>query len=119
MEEKLYTQLLEITYLQRSALKEDNIDRFEELLKERQSIIDAIKDLHKAEIRERSEKIKGIIVDLKVVEQENIKIFKQSYEKVKLDLKNLREYNRQGMQYANAYDMSRDEGIFFDKRERR
>ena len=119
MEEKLYIQLLEITYLQGSALTEDNIDEFEELLIKRQVIIDVIKDLYKEEVGERSEKIKEVIAELKTVEQENIKLFKQSYEKVKLDLKSLREYNRQGIQYANAYDMPRDEGIFFDKRERR
>lgn len=119
MEEKFYMQLLEITYLQRNMLREDDIEEFEKLLTERQMIIDAISSLYKEETEERSEKTKELIAELKDVEQENIKIFKQSYEKVKLDLKNLREYNRQGMQYANGYDLSRDEGIFFDKRERR
>lgn len=123
MKEILLKDILEITKAQKEALEKSDLEKFEELLTQKQIKIDAIDKLHKEQPGTKEEKYEDLLKEIISLDGANKIEFERQFEEVKRNLQNTRDEmnNLRQRQYVNniynnPYDISDEEGIFYDKR---
>lgn len=123
MKEKLLNDILEITKAQKKALETSDLDKFELLLAQKQIKIDTINTLHQEQPATKEEKHEALLKEIIALDKDNKVEFERQFEEVKRNLENTREQMNDLRQrqyvnniYNNPYDISNEEGIFYDKR---
>ena len=123
MKERLLKDILEMTKAQKEVLEKGDLEVFEALLIQKQTKIDAIDRLHKQQPSTKEEKYEDILKEIIGLDETNRSEFKRQFEEVKKNLQNTRNEinNLRQRQYVNniynnPYDISAEEGIFYDKR---
>ncbi|WP_054739612.1 flagellar protein FliT [Cellulosilyticum ruminicola] len=116
---ELIEELLRLTQLQSKSLKDGNVDGFIALLDKRQIILDEIQKLHEEKTETKEQHEEDLVTMLKALDEENRVEFERQFEEVKTKLRQARQLKQREQHYNNPYDMSWEEGVFFDKKERR
>lgn len=123
MKERLLKDILEITRAQKEALEKSDLEEFEGLLTQKQVKIDAIDKLHKEQPGTKEETYEDLLKEIIRLDGSNKMEFERQFEEVKRNLQNTRDEmnNLRQRQYVNniynnPYDISDEEGIFYDKR---
>lgn len=116
MKMALLLRVLEITKLQGSALRSEDIDKWSELLGERQNDIDELEAINKGNKTVYSTEERQLLEQIIEIDKLNRQEFDRQYEEVQQNLKKIRSQKKVGNVYSNPYDISQEEGIFFDKR---
>ncbi len=119
MKKELLLELVKLTKQQAVALQEEDIDEFIRLLDQRQEVLDKLETLKKEHPEIQNEDCSEIIQQLQQVDNENRKEFEKQFNDVKNKLKDIRKKKNSEERYTRTYDTSWEEGVFFDKRERR
>ena len=114
---KLIEELIALTKLQTVALEKEDIDEFNILLDKRQEVLEQIQVLYESGSETKDEK--ELVAILKALNEKNQIEFMRQHEEVKLKLREIRQMKKREEHYNNSYDISREEGVFFDKKERR
>lgn len=113
---EILTHILEVTKMQMSALKEEDIDKWSKLVVERQIYIDELETLNKGNQIGKMEEEEKLLREIIVIDKDNRQEFDRQYEEVQQKLKQIHSQKKVGNAYSNPYDISQEEGIFFDKR---
>lgn len=108
-------ELIKLTKLQSEALEKEEVEEFIRLLDKRQEVLECIKDLEQESVEDRIE-LEALINELKALDEKNQVEFTKQYEEVKAKLREIRQRKVGEKSYGNPYDISREEGVFFDKR---
>lgn len=123
MKERLLKDILDITRVQKEALEKSDLEEFEGLLAQKQTKIDDIDRLHKEQPATKEEKYEDLLKEIISLDEANKIEFERQFEEVKRNLQNTRDEmnNLRQRQYVNniynnPYDISNEEGIFYDKR---
>ncbi len=112
-------ELIRLTKLQTEALERDDIDLFTSILDQRQEVLNIASGIPKHEdvlLIEEEEALKRELIEL---DNANKIKLNSSMEEVKGELRKIRQHKKTSDNYNNPYDVSQEEGMFFDKRERR
>lgn len=116
---ELIEQLIEMTKKQTVALQEEDVDRYIELLNGRQAILNQIQVLHEVQPETKEQHEEELVTELKTIDDANRMEFERQFEEVKKKLREVRIMKKREEQYNNPYDISWEEGVFFDKKETR
>lgn len=116
MKREILLHILKLTQDQSRALDEENIELFGQLMNEKQVAIEKLEALHQAQPETKEQKEEVLLKEIVALDQENNKRFMTQFEDVKKKLGDMRAQKRVNHVYSNPYDLSREEGIFFDKR---
>lgn len=116
MKREILLYILELTQLQREALKEGNIEKWRELSDERQQKMDQLDELHREKPEFVFQREEELLREIMRVDHKNTEEFQRQFEEVKRSLRKIRSQKQVGNVYSNPYDISHEEGIFFDKR---
>lgn len=116
MKRHLLEQLLVLTDQQTSALKKKDLHKFEELMAKKQRIMDEVDKLHIQNPETKLDKCEDLVKKTIKLDQKNRQEFNRQYEEVKGKLSKMRKEQRVAQVYNNPYDISYEEGVFFDKR---
>lgn len=119
MKRELLMKLVDLTKQQKVVLKEENIDEFIKLIDQRQEVLDLLVALEREQLEIPAENCSEIIEELKQTDNENREEFEKQFNDVKNKLKDIRRMKNREEHYAKTYDVSWEEGVFFDKRERK
>lgn len=112
-------ELIRLTQQQEKALHEEDIDTFTTLLYQRQKVLDEIEELHQAQPMLREQHEEDLVEELRRLDNKNLREFERQFEEVKINLREIRQKKRREECYSNTYDISWEEGVFFDKKEKR
>lgn len=116
MKRQILEEILRLTKLQKEALVEEDVDKFQELMEEKQVQIDKLDTLHREKPETKLQKEEELLREVVTLDQGNQKEFMRQLEEVKRKLSEMRAKKRVNRVYNNPYDVSQEEGIFFDKR---
>ena len=116
---ELIEELIRLTKLQRKSLEDDNVEGFIALLDKRQMILDRIEEIHEAHPETRLQREEELVAELRKLDEENQIKFKRKFEEVKNELRKMRQLKTMEQRYTNHYDASWEEGMYFDKKEKR
>lgn len=116
MKRDLLLKLLDLTKEQATVLVNEDIGTYEKLIKEKQDIMNTIDALHRAQPKLKLESHEEILREIIEVDQRNRQEFDRQYEEVKEKLGKMRKEQRVAQVYNNPYDISYEEGVFFDKK---
>lgn len=118
MKRDLIKQLIELTKQQSIALQEEDVDAFIELLNERQLVLDKIDNLYEGNPQLREQHETDLVKELMTIDERNKIEFERQYNVVKEKLREIRMMKRNEGSYSDPYNISREEGVLFDKRNR-
>jgi len=110
--------LLDLTHKQTEALKNDEIDVFQELLNQKQNIFRHLEEVKELGTIIWTEEEKQIINQIELADKWNREEFDRQLEEVKGKLKQIRINKIGNHVYNNPYDVHIEEGLFFDRRGR-
>ena len=113
---ELLQQLLELTQMQEKALANEAIDDFEKLMEQREVCIKAIEESGILKEISQDAQVYDIIKEVKLLDDQNLISFNKQLEEVKSKLKQIRLTQKSGASYNNPYDISYEEGVFFEKK---
>lgn len=116
---ELIQQLIEFTKMQTVALEKEDVDEFIRVLDKRQEILDEIQVLHENQPETKEQHEEELVAQLKEIDYKNRVEFEKQFEEVKRKLREVRVMKKREEHYNNPYDISWEEGVFFDKKERR
>lgn len=116
MKREILLYILELTQLQAETLKEGNIEKWTELSNQRQQKMDELDELHSTKPELESEREEELVREIIILDDKNKEEFQRQFEEVKRHLRKIRSQKQVGNVYSNPYDISHEEGIFFDKR---
>lgn len=116
MKKQLLEQLLALVKEQGIALSNEDMERFEELMNQKQVIMNEMDVLHRAHPELQAEKHEDLLRVLIACDQENRQEFDRQFAQVKGKLSKMRNEQRVSQVYSNPYDISQEEGVFFDKK---
>lgn len=116
MKKEILEEILRLTRLQEEALGEENVEKFQALMADKQVQIDKLEALHHTHPELKEEKEEVLLRQIVTLDQANREKFMKLYEEVKSKLNDIRAKKRVNHIYNNPYDVSQEEGIFFDKR---
>lgn len=119
MKKSLIIKLIELTKLQTLALEKENVDEFLELIDKRQEVLNQIQQLQEENPQLKEQHEESLVRELMEIDHKNRVEFEKQFEAVKGKLREIRQMKKREEQYSNPYDISREEGVFFDKKERR
>ena len=114
----LIKQLIVLTQEQREALMQEDTDLFITILDKREAILQQIKMLDDMHEHTKSQEEEALITQLIILDNENNIEFKKQFDNVKEKLKGIRMMKQKENNYSNPYNMSREEGVLFDKKNR-
>lgn len=112
-------ELIRLTKLQTEALEKEKVEEFIRLLDKRQEILELIQTLYEQNPETRGQHEEELINELKAIDTKNQIEFEKQFQEVKANLCNVRQMKRREEHYNNPYDFSMEEGMFFDKKEKR
>lgn len=118
MKRDLIKQLIELTKQQSIALQAEDVDKFIELLNERQFVLDKINSLYEENPQLREQHEADLVEELMATDERNKIEFERQYDIVKEKLREIRMMKRNEGSYSDPYSISREEGVLFDKRNR-
>ncbi len=118
MKEKLIQALLQLTYAQKKALEQDEIEEFERLLQQRENLMSQLKALDERENLEWSEEEQQLIKVLQEADKVNSQLFYQQMEEAKIEIGKIRNQRKITNVYNHPYSTATEEGMFIDKRGR-
>lgn len=123
MKQQLLEKILALTLKQQSALQQEDLEGFERLLEEKQEHIDALQVLGASTPHTKEERHEALLKQIVTLDTANNAEFKRQFEEVKANLQKTRRQIQDLRQrqyvndvYNNPYDLSDEEGIFYDKR---
>lgn len=114
----LIQELIKLTNMQSDALEEEDVETFISLLDDREAVLAEIKALDKKEPHEKTLEEEQLIADLIALDNKNRLEFERQRNEVKNKLKEIRMMRQRENNYSNPYNVAREEGILFDKRNR-
>ena len=117
MEKTFAKELLRLTILQKEALEKEDVEAFNSLMEKKQRCIDEIDGLIHHRPENLKEEDKALLTEAAKIDAENQREFNRQFEEVKEQLRKIRALKKRDHFYANPYDVSREEGIFFDKKQ--
>ncbi len=115
-------ELIRLTKLQSKALEMQDVELFIDLLDQRKNVLDIVEgipqhlDLLEGEAEKEEREMMKELIELDNTNKDKLG---KSMEEVKEELRQIRQHKRTKDNYNNVYDISQEEGVFFDKRERR
>ena len=112
-------ELVRLTNLQAQALEKEEIEEFNRLIDERGKILDLIQELYKENPEAKKQSEDELMQELKTLDAKNRVEFERQFEEVKDKLCKVRQMKKREEHYNNPYDISAEEGMFFDRKERR
>ena len=113
---ELLLHLLDLTQRQEVLLQEENVDGFIELIDERQFLLNKIQEFNMQNPNVNKEGNGDILDKLIKIDTRNRIEFERQFNDAKDKLRKLRQMRKGESTYYNLYDTSREEGVFFDKR---
>ncbi|MGL4343719.1 MAG: hypothetical protein ACRCTE_00835 [Cellulosilyticaceae bacterium] len=116
MKRQLLEQLLSLTKEQTCALVGEDMAEFEALMAQKQVIMDQMDTLHRERPEIRREQCPELIGELVALDHQNRLEFDRQYQEAKEKLSKMRKEQRVAHVYNNPYDISHEEGVFFDKK---
>lgn len=116
MKKEILLEILKVTKKQEEALKGEDVDRFEDLLHQRQGLMDQLDLLHENKPEYKLQKEEQVLNEIIQVDTSNKQEYYRQYKEVQEKLKKLRSQKKVGEVYLNPYERSQEEGIFFDKK---
>ena len=116
MKTDLFSEILEITRQQKLALKNENIEEFEKFVAMKQIHMDAIDTITKKGSNPLNDTDKKILEEIIELDKENQEEFNRQLKEVKIQLQKIRALKKRDNVYSNPYDISYEEGVFFDKK---
>jgi hypothetical protein len=117
MKKTFIDELLKLTNLQKEALEKEDIDEFTSLVEKKQVCIDEINAIINRTPSALDDREKAILLETAEVDRANREEFDRQFEEVKLQLRKIRALKKRDDVYGNPYDVSQEEGIFFDKKQ--
>ena len=115
-------ELIRLTKLQTKALEMDDVELFITILGQRKDILDIVEGIpqHFALLPPEQEKEeRDMMRELIELDNANKSKLGNSMDEVKKELRKIRQHKKTSDNYNKRYDISQEEGMFFDKRERR
>lgn len=113
MRRDILVQILQITMMQEQELKNNNYERFIELLDDRQRLMDKIEvGIQKIPLREEE---RVAILQIKEIDDRNIIEYNGQLEATKAELRKINYLRLKNIHYINPYDML-GKGLYVDKR---
>ena len=116
MKKTFLDELLRLTKLQKEALEAENVDEFAKLIEEKQVCIDQINEVTNGDSSVLDNEERAILLETAEIDKQNRVVFDSQFEEVKLQLRKIRDLKKRETFYANPYDQSHEEGVFFDKK---
>lgn len=116
MKKELLEQLLNLTNQQTTALGSEDLDGFQAIMDQKQQIMDQVDRLHQEDPSLKAEKYEDLLREIIIVDERNRAEFNRQYEEVRGKLNKMRQEQRVAHVYNNPYDISMEEGMFFDKK---
>lgn len=116
MKKEILIEILEVTRQQQEALGVEDIEEFEVLLHQRQQLMDQLDRLECENPAYKKQIEKEVLKQIIEVDSRNRIEYDRQYKEVQEKLKRLRSQKKVGAVYANPYERSQEEGIFFDKK---
>ena len=111
--------LIEITNLQKAALERAEVEEFITLMDKRQEVLEQIEVLHETYPELREQREPDLVEELRTLDYKNCIEFEKQFKEVKENLRKARQMKKREVHYNNPYDISWEEGVFFDKKEKR
>lgn len=106
-------QILQITMMQEQELKDNNYEKFIELLDDRQRLIDKVgEEIQEIPLREEE---RVAILQIKEIDDRNIIEYNRQLEEAKAELRKINYLRLKNIHYINPYDML-GKGLYIDKR---
>ncbi len=115
MRKKYLEELLSITEKQHKEILSGNVDKFIELLNERQGVIERLEDINKTANAPLSDEEREILIKVQEWDHENRKKYDVLFEEVKVNLCKARKMRETEQQYSNAYTRYMGQGTFQSK----
>lgn len=109
-------QALALTMEQTRALQYRDLEMFSKAVNEKQEIINALEQIKLETTTPLSEEEKDIVKKIAEIDESNIKEYHLQFDQTKAEIRRFRQLKRRDHYYNNGYDISREEGIFFDKK---
>lgn len=116
MKKPILYKILELTNQQTKALETENLEMFESLMQEKQIEIDKLEVLSQGQNQDKTSEENGILREIIERDKANRIEFTRQFEEVQKKMRQIRSQKKAGHVYSNPYDISREEGIFFDKK---
>ncbi|HHX62573.1 MAG TPA: hypothetical protein GX707_17950 [Epulopiscium sp.] len=127
----LLNSILENTKAQTRAIEDDNLERLETLITQREGIMAQVDELEQRvaattpeTIKELTEPIRELLREIIKIDDSNqelmgksVRDMEEDVAAVKGELRDIRERRRQEENYVPEYGTYREEGVFFDTRE--
>lgn len=113
MKKQCLMEILELTKLQTTALENEEIDNFEELMQKKQTYMDQI---DKGKFGELDNEEREIVLKITEIDNTNRKEFDKQLEKTKQQLCKIRTLKKRDNVYTNTYNTAWEEGMFIDKK---
>lgn len=114
----LIEELIKLTKMQEDALKEEDVDTFISLLDDREEVLAEIKVFDETKTHEKTPEEEMLIADLIALDEANRIEFERQQNEVKNKLREIRMMRQRENNYSNPYNVAREEGVLFDKRNR-
>ena len=118
MKRELLEKLLDLTKQQAVALEEDNLKEFKKLINRKKGVMKKIDELHLEHPELKAQKEEELLKEIIDLDKKNQEEFNSQLQDAKKNLAKLRSGRQVSDVYTNPYDLSREEGILFDKRNR-
>ena len=115
-------ELIRLTKLQTKALEMGDVELFIDILEQRKDILDIVEGIPQHLVLlppEEEKEERDMIRELMELDNVNKSKLGSSMEEVKEELRRIRQHKKTSDNYNKHYDISQEEGMFFDKRERR
>ncbi|MGL4738688.1 MAG: hypothetical protein ACRCW2_14645 [Cellulosilyticaceae bacterium] len=116
MKKQLLEELLVLTKEQTSALVSEDMVQFEVLMQQKQVLMDQLDTLQREQPELRAEQYTDLLGELIALDRQNRLEFDRQYVEAKGKLNKMRKEQRVAHVYNNPYDISQEEGVFFDKK---
>lgn len=115
-------ELIRLTKLQTKSLEMDDLELFITILEQRKDVLDIVEGIPQHMVLlppEEEKEERELLKELIKLDNENKAKLGNSMEEVKEELRKIRQHKKTSDNYNKRYDISQEEGMFFDKRERR
>ena len=102
--------------MQQKALEKEDIESFEHFMQQKEQCIKAIDEEGILQDISQDANRQELLKMIKVLDDQNRTRFDHQLQEVKDKLRQVRLTQKRGIAYNNPYDISYEEGIFFEKK---
>lgn len=117
MRKQYLEEVLNLTKKQSEVLSYKNLEDFEEILNQKQLMIEKIEALKEQGKLPLTEEEREILVQIQEIDTRNRVEYEKQLQDVKDELKRIRTLKARENYFNSTYNVAMEEGIFLDKRE--